>query len=394
MRHLSHKIRLYPSNRARTHFIRACGIARFAYNWGLEQCKKAYEERGETLSGYDLSKQLNAIKKAEFPWMQEVSKWVPQQAVYNLGNAFSRFFTKKARYPKFKKKGRCRDSFYINANQIQIEDRQIRLPKLGWVRMSEEVRFPGRPLSVVISREADRWYASVQIEVSDSWEYPHTCKSQASVGVDLGIHDLVVLSTGEKFAGPKALRIQLRKLRRAGRSLSRRKKGSRRRERAKQFLGRLHARIKHLRQDYTHKLTAGLVERFALIGVEDLDVKGMLKTRYLARHISDMGWYELRRQLEYKAELAGGRMVVVDREFPSSSMCSACGHQLGELALGVRQWRCPSCGAHHDRDINAARNINQEAARGHREAQNARRGDVGPACRQTPSKREGGGHGC
>lgn len=393
MIYLSHKIRIYPNSQARTYFIRACGISRFAYNWGLEQCRKAYDERGETLTGYDLSKMLNAIKRTEFPWMLEVSKWVSQKALHDVGDAFKKFFQKKARYPKFKKKGKSRDSFYINANQVKIDGRKLRLPKLGWVRLREEVRFPGYPFAVVISREADHWYASVQVALSDTYKYPHICRSTDSVGIDLGVHDLIVLSTGEKHKGPKALSTQLRKLRRANKKLDRAKRGSRRREKSKESLGRIHARIKHIRQDFTHKRTAELVERFEQIGIEDLDIKGMLQTKFMARHISDMGWYEFRRQLEYKGKHSGSQITVVDRAYPSSQICSNCGYLFTELKLGIREWVCPKCGIKHDRDINAAKNINSEAARGRREAKNARGGDVSPACRRTPLKREPRGQG-
>jgi putative transposase len=287
-----------------------------------------------------------------------------------------------------------RDSFYVGADHIKLEGKRIRVPKLGWVRMSQELRFPGKPMSATFSRQADRWFVSIQVQVDDAWEYPHRCKSQASVGVDLGVHDLVTLSTGETLRGPKALTVQLRKLRKASKEHSRRKLGSKRREKSKMKLARLHARISDIRRDFTHKATADLVERFACIGVEDLDIAGMLKNRYMARHIGDMGWYELRRQLEYKAELAGGEVVVIDRDYPSSQMCSSCGEIFDELKLGTRKWRCSACGAQHDRDVNAAINIQMESAWRHREDGNARGEDVSRLLPQTSVKREGGGYGC
>jgi putative transposase len=396
MTHLSHKIRLYPNNAQRTHFARACGISRFAYNWGLDQCKTALAEQKAAPSGYDLSKQLNAIKKEKFPWMQEVSKWAPQQAVHDLGDAFKKYFQKKARHPKFKKKGRCKDSFYINANAFKIEGPKIRISRLGWVKMAEELRFPGRPLSAVISREADAWYAAVQVELPDDWRYPHACKSQASVGVDLGIKDLVVLSNGEKHPGPKALRKLEPKLRKLNKELSRKKRGSRRRNATKARLGRLHARIAHIRGDYAHKLSTDLVQRFGQIAVEDLDIRGMLQNRHLAKYISDAGWYEFRRQLEYKGELAGCQVVVVDRDFPSSQLCSQCGDLNERLALGKRKWVCSNCGTAHDRDVNAAINLNEQVAQGYWETENGRGEGIslGACPQQSSVKRQGGIHGC
>jgi len=394
MRHLSHKIRIYPSNKAITYFVMCFGVARFAYNWALAQCKQDYSNGEKCPSGYDLSKRLNAVKIEEFPWMQDVSKWAPQKAIYNLSDAFKRFFGKNAKFPKFKKKGKCRDSFYTGVGCFTVSGNRIKLPKIGWVRMSQELRFPGRPLSAVVSRKSGRFFVSIHVEVSDDWVYPHTCKSQVSVGVDLGIKDLAVLSNGEVFSGPKSLRVNEGKIKRIQRALSRKRKGSKNRSKTMALLTRVHSKIRDIRRCYTHNLTSSLVRDFRLIGIEDLNIRGMLKNHKLARSISDSGWFEFRRQLEYKSIFSGSVVATVDRFFPSSKMCSSCGEHKGTLQLSERKWTCAACGADHDRDVNAAKNIKVEAARRYWEAQNACGEEVRPKCRRArghfSQKQEGG----
>ena len=225
--------------------------------------------------------------------------------------------------------------------------------------MCEALRFTGRIVSATVSRRADRWHVSIIVDATDASLPP--AENQGGVGIDLGVSVLATLSTGEQWPGPKALRSLLDRLRRLSRSLSRKEKGSRNRDRAKRRLARLHARIANLRRDSLHKLTTNLTRRFHTIGIEDLNVKGMLANHRLARAIADIGFRELRRQLEYKAAWHGRNVVVADRWYPSSKTCSCCGHRLEELALGTRNWRCPGCGAQHDRDVNAAVNLKNMA---------------------------------
>jgi putative transposase len=217
------------------------------------------------------------------------------------------------------------------------------------------LRFAGRIVSASVVRVADHWYASITVDTSD----PHVppAENQGAVGVDLGIKALATLSTGETIQGPKALRSLLTRLRRLSRALSRKVKGSRNRAKAKLKLARLHARIANIRRDSLHQLSTSITRRFHTIGIEDLNVKGMLGNRHLARAIADMGFYELRRQLKYKATWRGGQVVLVDRWYPSSKLCSCCGYRLEALGLDVRHWTCPGCGASNDRDVNAAINL-------------------------------------
>jgi putative transposase len=211
-------------------------------------------------------------------------------------------------------------------------------------------------MSATISRVADRWFVSITVDAPDTSHLPQA-ENQGAVGVDLGVAALATLSTGEVMPGPKAHTALLARLKRLCRSLSRKQKGSANRAKAKAKLARLHARIGHIRQDALHKLTTDLTRRFHTIGIENLNVRGMVKNRHLARSIMDMSFFEFRRQLEYKAAMRGGVVVVADRFFASSKTCSACGHKLDDLPLSVREWTCPGCGSIHDRDVNAARNL-------------------------------------
>jgi putative transposase len=360
---VAHRIRLDPNNVQATYFARAAGTARFAYNWALSEWRKQYEacKTNPTLtkpSDIALRRLLNSIKRESFPWMLDVTKNAPQMAIMQLGRAFENFFAGRARYPRFRRKGRD-DRFTLTYDQFRVEGRRIRIPKLGWVRMRETLRFAGRIVSATVARVANHWYASITVETSDLPAPP--AENQGAVGVDLGVKTLATLSTGEAFEGPKALRTLLMRLRRLSRALSRKVKGSRNRAKAKLKLAKLHARIAHIRRNSLHQLSTSITRRFHTIGIEDLNVKGMLHNRHLARAIADMGFFELRRQLEYKAAWRGGQVMLVDRWFPSSKLCSGCGYRLGELGLDVRQWTCPGCGASHDRDVNAATNLRNMA---------------------------------
>lgn len=356
---IAHKIALDLNNVQATHLARAAGVARFAYNWALAEWQRQYEacKLDASLpkpSEMALRRQLNALKREQFPWMLEVTKCAPQLAIKQLGSAFKNFFAKRAKYPNFRRKG-VHDRFSLSNDQFAVDGARLRIPNLGWVRMREPLRFTGKLMSATVSRVADRWFVSITVDVES---IPMTqAKNQGAVGVDLGISALATLSTGEAITGPKAHKALMGRLQRLSRSLSRKVKGSANRRRAKAKLGRLHSRISNIRKDALHQLTTDLTCRFHTIGIEDLNVRGMVKNRHLSRAVSDMGFFEFRRQLEYKAAQRGGQIVVADRWYPSSKTCSACGHNLGELALSVREWTCPACATIHDRDVNAAMNL-------------------------------------
>ena len=372
--HLAHKVELILNDRQRTSLAKAAGTARFAYNWALEEWKTQYEEcqknpKLKKPSEGALRKQLNAIKRQEFPWMLDVTKCAPQMAIMQLGDAFKNFFAGRAKYPQFRRKG-VDDRFTLTNDQFKVKGRKLHIPHLGEVEMREELRFKGKITSATISRKADRWFVSINVELSDL-SHLKPAENQGVVGVDLGISALATFSTGEAVEGPKPLKRLMRKVRRLSKSVSRKEKGSANRQKEKEKLAKTHAKIANIRKDGLHKLTTDLTSRFHTIVIEDLNVSGMVmcregglprrghyqKNRKLSRAISDMGFYEFRRQLTYKAEMRGGEVVVADRFFPSSKLCSECGDKLEELSLSVRKWTCPGCEACHDRDVNAALNL-------------------------------------
>lgn len=362
---IAHKIALNPNDTQRTYFAKACGVSRFSHNWALDywkilyQAHKANPALPKPTEGL-LRKELNKIKRKQFPFLLEVTKSAPQQAIKDLGQAFKNFWAKRANYPQYRKKGQ-HDSFYISNDLFEVKDDKIRIPKLGWVRMTEPLRFAGKIMSVRISRQADRWFASIAIEIPDTEMKLKRPENQSAVGVDLGVSALATLSDGEIIYGTKPFKTLLKRVRRLSRSLSRKKKGGKNYLKAKRKLARLHARIRNIRQDTLHKLTTRLAENYAIIGIEDLNVKGMMQNRHLAQRIADMGFFEFKRQLAYKVAMRGGTLVIADRWFASSKTCSSCGHKLAELPLSVRQWQCPACQAEHDRDINAACNLRDYA---------------------------------
>ena len=354
----AHQIRLEPNNKQRTYLSRAAGTARFTYNWGLHRWQEEYElhkadPSHPQPSQFSLRRELNSKKHEEYPWMMDVTKCAVQESLIDLGRAFDNFFKKRAKYPKPKKKG-IHDSFTMSSGTFAVDGYRIRIPKLGYVRMSEALRFDGKILSATVSRTADRWFVSLTVETDDPMPTP---KSQRSIGVDLGVSTLASFSDGRQVLGTKAQRRLLAKQARLSRQLSRKQKGSKNGYKAKMKLARLHAKIANTRKDSLHKLTTELVSNYEVICIEDLNVSGMVKNHNLARAVSDMGFFEFRRQLDYKCKRYGSELVVIDQWYPSSKTCSACGEVFGSLPLSVRRWTCQGCGADHDRDVNAAINI-------------------------------------
>jgi len=358
----AYRYELDPNNIQRSSLAQHAGVARFAYNWGLEQRIKQYKSNQGNDRFTDAMKQhklLNSLKKDQFSWMYETSKCAPQEALRNLHRAFQNFYRglksgKKIGFPHFKRRG-VRDSFRLTG-AIKFHERAIQLPRIGKVRIKErrEKYHSGRILSVTVRRRANRWFVSVTVE--DEFPDPQPVRG-VPVGVDLGVKTLATLSDGTTFANPRALGRRLRKLRQLHKSISRKKKGSKNRKKAILQLAKLYLKVFNIRQDTLHKVTTYLTKSHSKIVIEDLCVSGMMKNRRLARVIADVGFYEFRRQLEYKCQWYGSELVVVSRTFPSSKMCSQCEHRKKELSLSEREYECEQCGLVIDRDLNAALNL-------------------------------------
>ena len=350
----SHKIALDPTPEQEQQFRRAAGVARFTWNWALAEWQRQYKA-GLKPTALGLKKQFNAVKGDLFPWVYDSPRDANAQPFANLGRAYANFFRKEARKPRFKKKGKCKDAFYVANDKFHVDGKAVTLPHIGKVRMREALRFEGKITCATVSRTADRWFISITVEAD---LVPVRCENQARIlGVDLGVKRLATLSDGTFVAGPKPLHRTLKRVKRLCRALSRKVKGSRNREKARHRLARCHGRLAAIRADALHKLTAALVRDCGCIVIEDLNVKGMTRNRKLARAISDMGFGEFRRQLDYKQELAGTEVVIADRWFPSSRTCNACGELNDALTLKDRTFHCGGCGLTEDRDLNAARNL-------------------------------------
>ena len=360
--HKAYRYELDPNNSQRSSLLQHAGITRFTYNWGLQQRITLFNNAQGAARFTNAMKQhkiLTSLKKTHFPWMYECSKCAPQEALRDLHKAFNNFYRgrkagKNIGFPKFKKKG-VRDSFRLYGT-IRIEGRKIRLPRIGKIRIKERRSSycKGKILSVTVKQRANRWFVSIAVE--EEIANP-TLQQGPKVGVDLGIKTLATLSDGTMFLNPRALGKRHRKLKRLSRSLSRKKKGSKNREKARHRLAKFYLKTFNIRQDTLHKLTTYLAKSHSTIVIEDLHVSGMMTNRQLARAISDVGMFEFRRQLEYKSQWYGSNLVIAPRSYPSSKKCSNCGHKKKELALSEREYVCEACGIRIDRDLNAARNL-------------------------------------
>lgn len=366
-------------------FLSLAGSRRFVFNWALARRKAHYAETQKTLSLKELSAELTALKKQEeTAWLKESDSQLLQQALADCDRAFKNFFEKRARFPRFKSKHRDTPAFRI-PQRVRTDGNRLYVPKVGWVKFRKSQDIDGITKSATFKREADgHWYVSLvsEFEMPDV-PLPPVPESEV-VGIDLGLKDFVTLSDGRRKPAERFFRKAERKLRRAAKTLSRRKRGSNRYTQARRKLARIHRRVANQRNDFVHQTTAKLVKEFSGFCIEDLSVKGMAKTK-LSKSVLDAAFGEFRRQLEYKSIWHRKHLAVIDRFFPSSKLCGDCGAINTELTLGDREWTC-ACGAVHDRDLNAARNIQREGlsliptvAVGYPETKNARGDCVSPA---------------
>ena len=362
----AYKTELDLNDRQVTACKRHAGAARYAYNWGLARKQEAYKATGKSPSAIDLHRELNALKQTTLPWMYEVSKCAPQEALRNLDHAFAHFFRRcklkqegklkgKLGYPRRKTKKKGLGSFRVTGAIVVLPD-AIQLPRLGRLRLKERGYLPTRGvkvLSATVSEQAGHWYVSIQVE--QEREVP--LNTGPVVGVDLGVKALATLSDGTVIPNPKPLRRRLRKIKRLHRAVTRKPKGSNNRKKAAHTLGEAYRKASHQRANTLHQVTTMLAKTKSVIVIEDLNVSGMLKNHYLAQAIADVGFAEFRRQLLYKAAWYGSRVVLASRWEPSSKTCSACGWYDAGLTLADRIFRCEQCGQILDRDLNAAINL-------------------------------------
>ena len=353
----AYKYRFYPTPEQADQLARTFGCVRYVYNRALAERSRAWTQEQRRVTFADTSKMLTAWKRdEETNWLTEPSKGPLQATLRHLQAAYDRFWRKQSGYPRFKKKGKTRDSATYYANCFTFRDGKIKLAKQKEpldIRWSRPLPDGAEPSQVTVSRDsAGRYHISILVEEVIA-ELP---KNTSMVGIDAGITALYTLSTGEKIINPRHEKKDRERLARAQRALSRKQKGSRNRAKARRKVAKIHARIADRRRDHLHKLSTRLVRENQVIAIEDLSVRNMVKNHSLARSISDASWSSFRTMLEYKADWYGRDVIAIDRFYPSSKTCSECGHIVKSLPLNIRNWEC-ECGAMHDRDVNAAKNI-------------------------------------
>lgn len=360
------KVRLYPTLEQQARINKTIGCARWVYNHFLAMRKEVYQTEKRTLSYNQCSAVLTELKRApETEWLAEVDKFALQNSLRDLDTAFINFFEGRARFPKFKIKRRPKQSYQTNYTNDNIRiDRmrhRIKLPKIGWVEYAADGRkIPDGIVNVTISKTpSGKYFASILCKVVIE-QLPIGNKE---VGIDMGLKKFAILSTGEVIENPKYYIKAQKKLARLQRALSRKKKDSKNYEKARLKLARQHEKVTNQRRDFQHKLSKKLVVENQVISMEDLRIKGMVKNRKLAKAISDAGWGEFQRMVEYKATWYGRTFVKINSFYPSSKLCEKCGTKNAMLTLSDRKWQCPVCGAIHDRDLNAAKNILAEGKR-------------------------------
>ncbi len=355
----AYKYRIYPTNEQEVLFAKSFGCARWFWNYALNLCQETYKDTGKGLSRGYIQGLLPALKK-EYEWLKEPYSQCLQVVALNLSTAYKNFFDKRAMLPKFKSKhGRQSVSYPQN---VKFDGDKINLPKIGLVHCQRHRDFEGDIKTVTVSRNPDGKHF-VSVLVDDGKENPRLVPVDKAIGIDVGLTHFAITSDGSKFGNPRHFVKRQRNLKRKQQKLSRKKKGSQNRKKARLVVAKVHSKIARCREDFLHKLSRKIVNENQVIAVENLNIKGMVRNHNLAKAISDVGWGMFCTMLKYKAEREGKQYIEVDRWFPSSKACHVCLNRVDSLSLDIRAWTCKHCGTHHDRDVNAAINIRNEALR-------------------------------
>lgn len=361
----AYKYRIYPNKIQKELLEKTFGCCRFVYNRTLAYRKEKYENEKKSVSKTECNNYCNRELKVQYEWLKEVDKFALTNAIYNMDSAYQKFFKECAGYPKFKSKHNSRKSYttnFTNGNiSVDFENGKIKLPKLKEIKAKLHREFAGDIKSATISQlPSGKYYISILAET----EHEIISHTDKNIGLDLGIKDLCITSDGVKYENPKTIREYERKLAKMQRKLAHKEKGSNNYYKQKRQIALCHDKITNTRRDYLHKVSHEIINENQVIISENLQIKNMVKNHHLAKSISDASWYELTRQLEYKAAWNGKKYLRIDKFYASSQLCSDCGYKNSDTKdLSVREWICPICGKKHDRDVNAAKNILAEGLR-------------------------------
>ena len=361
----AYKYRIYPNMQQEELIQKTFGCCRFVYNQTLVYRKDLYEKEKKSMSKFDCNNYCNRVLKKEYEWLKEVDKWALTNSIYNMDNAYQKFFKEHTGYPKFKNKKDNKKSYKTNCTynskptiEVSFENNKIKLPKLKWVKSKIHHKFEGKIKSAIISQvPSGKYFVSVFVET----EHIPMELTGNMIGIDLGIKDLLITSDGEKFDNIHTTKKYEDRLTKEQRKLSHKVKGSNNWNKQRIKVAKIHEKIYNTRIDHLHKISHKLINENQVIVSEDLAVSNMVKNHNLAKAIQDCGWYELTRQLQYKSDWNNRQYIKIGRFIKSSQPCSVCGYINEKIKdLSVREWTCPQCGTVHDRDINAAKNILKE----------------------------------
>ena len=356
----AYKFRIYPTNEQQIALAKAFGCCRWFWNYSLNLCQKTYLTTGKGLSRGAIQGLLPSLKK-EYSWLTDAYSQCLQYVALNLSTAYKNFFEKRTGFPRFKSKhGKQSISYPSN---VKLDGDYLKLPgKVGLIYCKQDRKFDGQIKTVTVSLNPDgKYYASVLVD--DGRAIPQFSTEGKAIGIDLGLTHFCITSNGSKFDNPRHTTKYARNLKKKQQSLARKQKSSKNRYKAKSKVSKVHSKIRRVREDFLHKLSRKIVNENQVIAVENLNVKGMVRNHNLAKAISDCGWGQFCTMLKYKSEWSGKTYIEVDRFFASSKTCSVCLNRVDSLSLDIRDWTCSQCNTHHDRDVNAAINIRNEALR-------------------------------